>query len=68
MQNLSNMRKVYFGIDVKDMSFEDFSKSHSYIFGENEMKEQYQIATGKDPDAKPKRAVKKQADSEGESV
>jgi hypothetical protein len=63
------MRKtVHWHDGVKDMSFEDFKEFHKNLFVDDEMKEAYQEATGRDPDAKPKSRKKQADDNEGESV
>ena len=61
-------KKVDWRDDAKDMLFEDFKEFHKNLFiDEDEMKEAYKEATGKDPDEKPKsRKVKVEDKKDGD--
>jgi hypothetical protein len=52
------MKKVHWSDGAKEMDFEEFKEFHKALFSEDDMKQAYRDATGKEPNAKKKKADK----------
>jgi hypothetical protein len=52
------MKKVYWCDNVKEMDFDEFKEFHKALFSDDEMKEAYREATGKEPEKTKKKAAK----------